>query len=203
MKTLKSLLLACCVLSFCIGYAQNEKSSPLIRYAKENVYAVPTDEEAKSMLKDSYHYMYFRNPTDSVANLNRFIATINRIVPLSPGKERIIREQAMAAVRQQTEKLPLSDQMFNLIYSIDEHITLMGTNVIEVIRNNFDEADFTLIYGTMEREMRWAIYACSQLEMRQIQARQRSMGKTRASETLSGRSRKEALDSVFEEYNIE
>ncbi len=90
------------------------------------------------MLKDSYHYMYFRNPTDSVANLNRFIATINRIVPLSPGKERIIREQAMAAVRQQTEKLPLSDQMFNLIYSIDEHITLMGTNVIEVIRNNFD-----------------------------------------------------------------
>lgn len=151
------------------------------------------------MVKDSYHFMYFyfRNPADTVANLNRFIETVDRIVPLSDEKKEMIMEQALSEVRQQKEKLPLTDQMFNLTFSIEEHITLMGTNIIDVMRNNFNDEEFARLYNTMEREMRWAIFAQNVLD---VNIHKGTTPKTRAGEAPKQIDR---LNLVFDRFGIQ
>jgi hypothetical protein len=110
------------------------------------------------MVKESYHFAYFSNPADSVANIDRFIATINRIVPMGNEKSETIKNQALSAVRS-SDILTLNDQFYNLAFNVEEHISLMGTNVIDVIRDNFDESEFAILYKAMDSERRWALHA--------------------------------------------
>ena len=115
--------------------------------------------------------MYLRHPTDTVATLDRFVETLNRIVPIGDGKREAIKAQALAAVQKQTifggdmrtermnwqtEKLPSIDlqvQVFAYrVSDIENYIPLLGGNVDEVIKADFNDADYALIHKTLYDE---------------------------------------------------
>ena len=158
MKSLTlSLLLA--VFSIHYGYSQLRK----------NITPTYPKDEAIAILKENYLVMYFRYPADTVATLDRFVKTLNRIVPIGDEKKEAIKAQALAAVQKQTvnedmrlpfntktEKYPsISWQIdwFNMSpIRYENYIPLLAGNVNEVIKANFNDADYGLIYKALSDE---------------------------------------------------
>jgi hypothetical protein len=198
MKTMKYILLVCLVLSLVCGYSQ----TPPLRLTKK---------EAISRIKESYHYKYFRNPTDTLANLNNFIETVNKIVPMSDQKKNMLKEQAMSAIHAQIDKLSLTYQMNDLVFTQAKHIFLMGTNVIDIVHDNFSEEEFLRIYETMDQDRKWDIYAYGVLkairkrEHKEVTSKDKAMmsPEERVERIKNLPSNKETLDSVFDEFNID
>jgi hypothetical protein len=195
MKTIKCIIVACFTLSFLCGYSRSL-----------------SQEEAVLRVKNSYQYKYFRNPTDTLANLNNFIEEIDKIVPMNNQKKNALKKQVMVAVRQQTDKKSLSEQIFYFHYTQDKIIYVIGTNVIDVIKNNFSEDEITRIHESMDKERFKAFYAYSELGVIYAQKykkpRTRPVGVPATREEVLEISRnlpsqKEKLDRIYEEFNID
>lgn len=158
MKNLKVILASIGILMSVYGYSQTNGS-----------HLYPKD-EAIAMLKENYLFMYFVNPADTVATLDRFIETIDKIVPVDREKKMSICEQAVVAVQGQTIKdqserfsfNPKTEKFISVSFQIDrlpltdsglgEYIPLLGGNVNDVIRANFSDEEYTRIYKTLADE---------------------------------------------------
>ena len=156
MKNL-TLLVLFAVLSIHYGYSQLRK----------NITPTYPKDEAISILKDDYLTMYFRHPADTVATLDRFVETLNKIIPIGDGKREAIKAQSLAAVQQQTVFMdkpigflnPQTDKFPSISLQIDwfimssiryeNCIPLLAGNVNEVIKANFNDVDYTLIYKAL------------------------------------------------------
>jgi hypothetical protein len=198
MKTIKYILAACIALSCLCVYSQVPKTSL-------------SEEEAISFVKNNYQFKYFRNPTDTLTNLNNFIETVDKIVPMSNQKKNTLKEQAMATVRRQTDRLPLSEQVIYYRFIPGEIIYLMDTNVIDVVRNNFSEDEFARIYEAMHQDR---LKASQGYYVLRILQKYKHNGVPQSAKSVATRedalesiknmpSQKEEIDSVFEDFNID
>ena len=137
MKNLIVILTATFVISAYCGYSQI--GPPLY-----------TKQAAVALLKDHYLFQYFRHPGDTTANLNRFVETVNKIVPMSNEKKDSIKVLTLACIRQDPYKgTSVNAQMHNLPLIDYSFIPLMGANVNDVIRNNFIWDEYRQIFNTI------------------------------------------------------
>ena len=155
MKTLKIILFAAFAFSLHAGYSQDR--SP-VNYSTE---------ECISIFRNNYLFTYFRNPADTVATLDCFIATVDRIVPIDNDKKERIKEQILSEVRQPDTR-NLSDQIDFLVgyfpTTATDQIPFMDINVNEIIRANFSVREYALIDKTIADERKngrialWSLY---------------------------------------------
>ena len=175
-------------------------------------------EEAISILKENYVFMYLRHPADTVATLDRFVETLNRIVPIGDGKREAIKAQALAAVQKQTifggdmrtermnaqtEKLPSIDWQIQILVigtpNLENYIPLLAGNVDAVIRANFNDADYAMIYKTLYDERNKARGAYRVLgDYFRSEAPEKIEGIGAARETYA----EVRFNKIFDHYNI-
>ena len=122
-----------------------------------------TTQEAINTIRANYLFMFFRQPNDTTANINRLIRDINRVVPVDREANARIREQILAEMwqawqpnREQSQwqafyKSPNSTFTLNR-FDIPDFIPIMGINANEIIRNNFSEADYKKIYERLVQD---------------------------------------------------
>ena len=136
MKNLIVILSAFFILSIHDGYAQDP-----FRFNKQ---------EASALLKNHYLFQYFRHPGDTTATLNRFVETVNKIVPISEQKKDSLKVLLLTAIRQDPNReTSVNDQMHNLPLIDYSFIPLMGANANNVIKNNFSWDEYRVIYNTI------------------------------------------------------
>ena len=199
-----SVLLA--VFSILCGYSQLRTITTTPAYPKD---------EAIAILKDNYLTMYFQHPADTVATLDRFVETLNKIIPIGDGKIEAIKTQALAAVQKQTviaddragflnpqtEKFPsITWQIHSLpLTEFDNYIPLLAGNVDAVIRANFNDEDYALIYKILSDErmkVRKAYFALGWYFRRE------SPDKAYNIEAPLGTGEEIYLGKMFDHYNI-
>ena len=136
MKNLIVILSAFFIFSVHDGYAQDP-----FRFNKQ---------EASALLKEHYLFQYFRHPEDTTATLNRFVETVNKIVPISEQKKDSLKVLLLTAIRQDPNReTSVNDQMTNLPLVDYSFIPLMGANANNVIKNNFSWDEYRVIYNTI------------------------------------------------------
>jgi len=109
-----------------------------------------TKQEASALLKNHYLFQYFRHPSDTTATLNRFVETVNKIVPISEQKKENLKALLLTAIRQDSNKgTSVNDQMMNLPLIDYSFIPLMGANVNNVIKNNFSAEEYRMVFNTI------------------------------------------------------
>ncbi|MDR2894266.1 MAG: hypothetical protein LBU97_02250 [Alistipes sp.] len=191
MKTLKIFLTTLFVLTLHYSNAQEWKVVP--EFTKENCIA---------LVRDNYLFQYFRNPTDTLANLDRFVETVNKIVPIGTEKKESLKEQLLISVNQQTDKLDVNSQIRNTLSPTWGYVPLLGGRADDVLLANFTEAEYQLIFDVTSWEKWSASYASSELRIMQKKESPRPLTRA-AGERLPKDYQTRTLNSMFDYFDIE
>jgi hypothetical protein len=129
------------------GFAQNNDVS---RFTEEKAIAVV--EEAISIIKANYLYMYFRYPEDTIANINKFIDNINEIVPVNKEKGDKIKELVLSKIKRTEKPMSVNHVLTSSRwYEWPDFILIMGINVDDILWACFDYSDYKNIYNKLNK----------------------------------------------------
>ncbi len=144
MRTLKIVLLAAFIFSVQAGYSQ-------VRHYVPPPPAYPV-EECVAMLKNDYYFLSLRNPTDTMATLDRFVERVGSIVNIGNGKKEKIKEQLLSNIGRQTARWDSNGEVEVLPQVTRDFVPLLGINANDVLSQNFSEKQYALIYETLTDE---------------------------------------------------
>jgi hypothetical protein len=118
-----------------------------------------TKEEAISVIKTNYLFMYFGCPEDTVANINRLIDNINQVVPVDEGKGNEIKEGILSEMKRTDRKKSAYDAFVDVegaltlnTYNLPGFIPVMGINANDIIKNCFDASDYEKIHDRLMKD---------------------------------------------------
>jgi hypothetical protein len=134
MKKIVLFLFAILVISNC-GFSQNNEAPKF-----------DSKEDAIKALKENYLYMYFKNPEDTIANIDRFIDEVNKIVPFDNEKRINIKASILSEIKQTEKSMTVNHVLGLNTYNIPNFIPVMGINVNDILKSSFSSSDYEKIH---------------------------------------------------------
>ena len=189
MKKNVLFLFATVVIWICCGFGQSYESHQF------------TKEEAITVIKESYLFMWFRYPKDTVANINRLVDNINKVVPVSNEKRGEVIASILFEIRQTEKILSVNDVLdsrgWQQRVNLPNFIPIMGINANDIIKSSFSSSDYEKIYDRLVNDRIHARNAYGYLFQLYNEGKS-----PEAKIIVNGANPRGALDVVFEHFNI-
>jgi hypothetical protein len=125
-------------------------------------YAQNTPQEAIAILRVSGFIDILRNPTDTLANVDRFIGELNKIFPVDQQKHSLLKERILSVLR---KKEGFSEDR-SLIYWPLGQYPFVGSNIDRVLKDNFSISVCEKLSGQLAKNLKVTITAYEYLVKR-------------------------------------
>ncbi len=130
------------VMTTCYGYAQN-------------TLPIDSKEEAIDILKGNEFFDILRYTADSMANIDRFVREICKIVPVDQEKSDLLKAQLLSVL----QKKEGYSQHWSLLYWPIGQAPDFGVNIKAVLKDNFNVADYEKVLSQAEKNLNTAYSA--------------------------------------------
>jgi|GEM_PF-3491098 len=146
MKTLVKLLFVAFLFSALSAGSAFSQNNEAPRFTKD---------EAIAVLRANYLFMYFKNPEDTTANIDRFIDNVDRIVPVDADKRVRLKTLILSVLNNMGPREPTANAELSQLLDVEQnmnYILLMGIGIGDILKHNFTLAEYETIYNELISE---------------------------------------------------
>ena len=122
-------------------------------------YAQNTPEKDIAILRGSELLDILRHETDTLANIDRFVGEIHKIVPLDQQKSDLLKKGILAVL----QKKEGWGKDWSLLYWPIGRSPFVGSNTNKLLKDNFSPSDYEKLSDQLSKELETAVSAYKRL----------------------------------------